>query len=245
MARKRIRPVRIDAYYNPEGYAICPLCWSRPSVNGRIQRDAATRSKGWGISFVEKIIRYAGKTHTTAQQIKYPCSNPECLAEIVVEWAGMELGVEGHAHLQHLGDIDAEKYTGGHTDVKGVWHPTPAPVIVPVQPTKRRRRQPVAVPEPPVEEPPVEVKRRRKGKEPVPAPAPETPVVKRRRKAKEPVEVAPKVNRKTTKTAAEKTPAKVAKTPRKPRKTSASPPEAPKAPEGKKVTKRSPTRKKA
>jgi hypothetical protein len=116
-----------------------------------------SRSRGWGLQQVEKIVKHEGKTYTYVTQIKYPCSRLECLGEIEVEWYGTNLGKECHAHLykQHkLTGENAAKYEAGHTDKHGVWHATPAPPPVVVEPAKRKGRvAKTPEPEPTIAEP--------------------------------------------------------------------------------------------
>jgi hypothetical protein len=192
VGRKRTKPQKVDAAFTPDGKSICPLCWSRPSVTGRYANDGP-RTRGWGLTVVEKVIRFAGQTFGYAHTLKYPCSNSACLAEIVVEWMAHETGKEGHAHLlkaHQLRGADADKYVAGHTDARGVWkdEPAPAPVVVPLAAPKRsratREEAPVMSPAPePVRDKPTRKPRSDKGQKrgPRTASAPEPAPVKRRK----------------------------------------------------------------
>lgn len=127
MARKRTRPVRVAAAFDPDGRPICPTCWSRPSVDGRIRNEQnAPRSGVWSLRIVDKEVRHDGRLFSYVSVCRYPCSNPECLTHIDVEWLGGTFGVQGYAHLldkHQLKGEDAERYKAGYTDSKGIWHP--------------------------------------------------------------------------------------------------------------------------
>lgn len=157
MARKKTKPFRVDTAFNPEGFTICPLCWSRPSVEKRYKVSGL---RGWGLTQVEKIVKWKDRVYGYVYHMKYPCSNDDCLGHIVIETMGSEMGREGteHLHKKHqLTGENATKYEAGHTDKNGVWHGTAAPPVIEVvktEPVKRKARvAKTPEPEPTIAEP--------------------------------------------------------------------------------------------
>lgn len=84
MVRARKHPVKKLAAYTPDEKprAICPECWSRPSVSGRDREASRDRSKGWTTTYNREVVQGVPLSVYTTQ---YPCSHPGCSVIIIVK----------------------------------------------------------------------------------------------------------------------------------------------------------------
>jgi hypothetical protein len=125
-AKKKVAPKKVlAAYPPPPAYPreICPLCFSRPSVQGRIDKSDSRGERGW-TTYCEEI-KVRGKA-VSLYVTRYPCSNPECNTTITT-----------YSDLSRVKDLPwivdgflpknkwATFFSGGW-DERGVWRPDEA-----------------------------------------------------------------------------------------------------------------------
>lgn len=145
MPRKRTRPYNVEAAYalgavSGRPFAICPECWSRPSVSARVKKSLFTREQNWTASVEDfKLGRGKGTMPTTVS--RYPCSNPACLAVIQVRSPLKK--TEGElpwVKKALLSKADQEAFHRGKM-VRDVWRGLEEQALeAPQAPVKRRRK---------------------------------------------------------------------------------------------------------
>lgn len=172
MARLRTKPVppvKLDAAYTPTGRAkaICPVCWSRPSVDGRRENYDRPHSKGWSVTYEMRQIE-GREIHVLKSQ--YPCSNKECNTIIVTRSTLANITQEQSPWIveHRLQGADAEAYDEGITTPQGVW----TGIRFQRDEPKEEKRRNVATAKPILEsaakeaEPPVQATKRGRGRPP-------------------------------------------------------------------------------
>lgn len=131
MASRTKKPVRRDAAYVVvpnvrRPLAICPDCWSRPSIEGRRKLQSNTRSTRWNLSVAD--MKW-GKDVVKVTILQYPCSNPRCNTVIVVRSALHEGStLEPWIKRALLNRTDTERYLAEGTDRSGRWNGVPEEV---------------------------------------------------------------------------------------------------------------------
>ncbi len=128
-APKPIPPDRVDAAYVDVGkrkpISICPKCWSRPSVTGRIIKEAQSegkrsRKETWTITAVP--VKVGSQVHS-GWEMWYPCSNPACHTHLRV--VGMTLVDTEITHPVVIRGLltaaRATEYKEGKTLDNGIW----------------------------------------------------------------------------------------------------------------------------
>lgn len=93
--------------------AICPTCFSFPSVAKRLDRE--DRQRGWGLTKSERTM----PDGTPIYEMKYPCSNDECRTTIVSSFP-----LTGPTpKLKELGKHEQARWLTGWYIEGGLWAP--------------------------------------------------------------------------------------------------------------------------
>lgn len=156
------KAARVEAVYTPDDRprAICPTCFSLPSVSGRIYNESLSERKSrFGMSSTTKKV---GRTRYTAAVMSYPCSNPDCFTEISVYTSYGETAPWKEA--EKLRGKEAARFRAGDHDRKGVWSTSLASgEAVPVQQQDQVPAEPTPVAAGRAEDPPEPRKVRGRG----------------------------------------------------------------------------------
>lgn len=156
MARPRTRREDLDAAWvslpNGKVRAICPTCLSRPSLDAR-NALIASGKKGWRLQLEEVQI---GREQVTTTVSKYPCSNPDCLTNIIIRhYLAERSDIAPWVKKNTLKAAEQRRYFDGVTGEDQIWREheaapsrrhRPAPVVE--EPRRRKKKEEVVV-EPP------------------------------------------------------------------------------------------------
>jgi hypothetical protein len=126
---------RACRYVPGHSSAICPDCWSRPSIKGRIELD--TLYNGWGVTLTDETQIVDGTTYRVAKMF-YPCSNPDCATIIETRWLfGPSTPITAGRLLTAA---EAKAYKTGALDPALVWRDASGKAKTDAPPPKVKKR---------------------------------------------------------------------------------------------------------
>jgi hypothetical protein len=134
----------VPAAYSPEGRAMCPSCWSRPSLTDTHHIRNETRKRGWGAVLTGKTVTLNGKA-MSVMKTKYICANTECGTVFTVNFTTSFVPTPEEKHAlpwvrkHRLRGKEAEKFSAGGY-VGDIWVSDAPPPPPPVE------AEPVAAP---------------------------------------------------------------------------------------------------